>query len=253
MKSIDSLPMSRLHNAETYQFHNRVCAYLNTSFVTKYKLTRLFDLFWEPYKLFEEIYLSNQASTLTPEKKAADNARGNYFIGIKQAVGSFERFGTEEEKAAAVALKYVLKPYKDAMRKSMMEESGQIRSFIVDMCSSKNIGYVATLKLEDRIAELENLNEAFDDLYYAYQGDILSAKEAGKLKDARREMELACRKVFDKVNALSMIASDEGEIEEDLSDFIDNINKIIQSMHRILNAREGRNKAKEEEEEERSE
>ena len=250
MKSIDLLNIARLRNSETYQFHNRVNTYLNDSLVAHYKLTRLVDSFRKPYFHFEEIYLANQSSTLTPEKKVADKARDDYFIGIKQSIGSFERFGTEEEKAASAALQHVLQPYKEAPRKSMMENSGQIRSFIVDMCSSRNTGYVATLKLEDRIAELENLNETFDDLYYAQEGDRLSAKEAGKLKEARREMEHACRKIFDKVNALSLIADDEGETEENLDEFIDNMNKIVQSMQRILNAREGRNKAKDEKEEE---
>ena len=249
MKKIQFLQVARLHNAECFQFYNRVLAYLNSFFVDQYKLERLFAPFIDLYHQFEDIYNDNHSSLLTNELKVADKARDNQFIGTKQMISSFERFGTEAEKEAALVLSHVLKPYKEALRKSMMKNSGEIRSFIADMTNSANAGYVTTLNLESRIAELENLNEAFDDIYFARESKKLSAKESAKLIQIRKDIDTAYRNLAEKINALYVIAYDEEDdaVKDDLGMFIENINAIVQTMQHSINVREGRKHSTEEE------
>ena len=244
MKAIIQIYLSRLRNAEYYLLIKAILGLFHQALVEELKFESLIKNLKELADRFEDTYLSNQASILTPEAQQADRSRDDYFIGIGDIVKGFERLGNEEEKRAAAAISHAMRPYRNTPRTSLNENTAQLKAFIFDMSQGENRDYIETLNLSDRILELENLNENFDDLLHARAEKRMTAEEVGKLVDLRKEIDPAYRAVIDRVSALYMIAyQDKDETKEpQLSDLIDSINLNIRLIQDTVNRREARRK-----------
>ena len=250
MKTILIFQLSRLRNAEFYQLINRILMLFNSSFVQSFGFTRLLNVLKGLYNLLEDAFLNNKTNPLTPEMKNADKRRDNFVIGINQAIGNFARIGNEAEVAASLALQPVIQPYKRAYNLSMVENSAQVRAYIFDLSSPANLPHIQTLKLADKISELENANEEFDDLFFARTENKENSETFEQL---RKEITPALHAVFNRLNALYNIAEEDGEAEkaQELGEQIDRVNIIITEIQNTVDRRETRRKnAKEKKESE---
>ena len=253
MKTIIQIYLSRLRNAEYYLLIQSILGQFHQALTEELKFEALIKDLKDLFDRFEDTYLSNQASILTPEIQQADRDRDDYFIGLGEVVKGFERLGSKDEKQAATVISHAMRPYRNTPRTSMNENTAQLRAFVFDMSQGENRDYIETLNLFDRILELENLNTNFDDLLHARAEKRIGSEEVGRLVELRKEIDPAYRAVIDRVNALYMIAyQDKDEAKEpQLSDLIDNINLNIRLIQDTVNRREARRKnAKEKKESE---
>ena len=253
MKTVISVQLSRLRNAEYYLLVQSILGRFHQALTEELKFEALIKNLKDLFDRFEDTYLSNQASILTPEIQQANRDCDDYFIGLGEVVKGLERLGNKDEKQAATVISHAMRPYRNTPRESMNENIAQLRAFIFDMSQGENRHYIEVLNLSNRISELENLNENFDDLLHARAEKRVDSEEVGKLVDLRKEMDPAYRAVVDRLNALYMIAyQDKDEAKEPmLSDLIDGINIDIRLIQDTINRRESRRKnAKEKKESE---
>ena len=249
MKSVISISLSRLRNAEYYLLNQSVLSRFQPSLIQELKFETLIENLKEPFERFATTFKSNQSSSYTPEIQQADRERDAYFLGIKDLVKGFQRLGSEEEKQAAAVLNYVIRPYANAPRTSMNENTAKLKAFIYDMCLPQNQPSVDVLKLSGKISGLEDWNDTFEDLLHARLEKRVSSEEVGKLVALRREIDPAYRAVIDRLNALYMIAyqdEDEGK-ESQLAELIAILNVDIRLIEDTVHRRLARRKnAKEE-------
>ena len=239
MRTIISVRLSRLRNAEYFQLIDRVLMVFNSQFNTEHGFTRLIGLLRGMFDRFEIVFITNQANELTPDVRNADRHRDTYFKGLMQVITSFERIGNEEEVVASVSLQHVMHPYRQAHSRSMVENSAQIRAFIFDMSQPANLAHITTLKMTDRITELENINENFEDLFFARTE---SRSDLEQLRQLRREIAPLYRGILNRLISLYSIAEEDGrtEVVEALGEQIDRVNVVISQVQDTLSRRVSR-------------
>jgi len=251
MKTILLFQIARLRNAEFYHLINRVVMMFKSQFILDYGFTRLITVLKELYNRLEDAFLNNKANPLTPEMKGVEKRRDSFLIGLNQTITNFERIGNKEEVEASIALQSIIKPYKKAYNLSMIENSAQIRAYIFDLFSPANLVHINTLKLADRVSQLENINEEFDDLFFA-RAESKENKET--FEQLRKEIAPALHAVFNRLNALYNIAEEDGNAEdtEAIGQQIDQINLVITEIQNTVTRRVTRNENKKEKKEEAS-
>jgi len=253
MKTIIQIYLSRLRNAEYYLLIQAILGLFKQDLIEALKFEAPIKNLKEPFDRFDDTYLSNQASILTPEIQQADRGRDDYFIGLGDVVKGIERLGNEEEKQAAKAISHAMRPYRNTPRTALNENTAQLKAFIFDMSQGENRHYIETLNLSNRISELENLNVNFEDLLHARLENRINSEGVGKLVDLRKEIDSSYRAVIDRVNAMYMIAYQDKDEEKEpiLSELIDGINFNIRLIQDAVSKREVRRKnAKEKKESE---
>ena len=256
MKTVNTAKLSYLRNAEYYLLIKSTLGQFHQSLTEELKFEALIKNLSDSFGRYEDTYLSNQSSILTPEIQQADRDRDNYFIGLGNVVKGFERLGNEAEKRAAAVISHAMRPYHSTPKAPTNENTAQLKAFIFDMSQGENRHHIETLKLSGRISELENLNANFEDLLHARAENRTNSEGVGKLVDLRKEIDVAYRAVIDRVNALYMIAYQDKDEEKEpvLSELIDRINLNVRLVQEAASRREGRRKnAKEKKEGEVSE
>ena len=239
MRTIISVRLSHLRNAEFFQLIDRVLMVFNSQFNVEYGFTRLIGLLRGMFDRFEVVFITNQANELTPDVRNADRHRDTFFKGLMQAIASFERIGNEEEREASIALQHATHPYRQAHNRSMVENSAQIRAFIFDMSQPANLARITTLKLTNRITELEDLNENFEDLFFARSE---SRSDLEQLRQLRREIAPLYRGILNRLISLYNIAVEDEETEraEALGEQIDRVNIVLAQVQNTLSRRVSR-------------
>jgi len=241
MKTVLVLDLAKLRNAEYYQIMLNVMHCFPGELQDKYKFINRYAKLNDCMVLLEGLFNKNKKAKETPEVEAADKARDDMFIGIKQIVQGFLRSGDPAQKAAADKLWHIIEPYKKSHRSNYGANSGSFHKFLVDV-KEENVYYCVTaLNLNNQIDELTTLNNAFDEIFYK-RGEVYQAsKESDSLVEIRKNMNVAYRDVIAKVNALYLIADDESvePAKSEIGALIKQINGILFEMIRTISRRRG--------------
>ena len=243
MKTVLNLALTRLRNAEYYQLMSRTKHYFNGELRTKYNLIDRFQIFDDCMTLFDGLFAKNKKAEETPEVQSAREARNSMFIGIKELIRGLLRSGSPAQIASAKKIAFLLEPYKGANADGHGSNSGYIHKFIADVMEEDTYFYITNLNLNNQIDELITLSDAFDDILYKRSQKYQAAKEADKLVEVRKKMNVAYRNLIAKVNALYLIADDDKveTTKADIGKLIDDINGVIFEMSRTISRRRGVN------------
>jgi len=239
MKTIISFRIGHLRNAEYYLLIDNTISLLDDALIEKYRLGQLLNLLKEPFERFKAIFMTNQASILTPEISKVEKERNRFYIGLRQVINGMERVGTKEEIAAATVLKHIMRPFRGITRTSMVENTGELSKFIVEMNCPENLPHIETLNLAGKIERLQQLNAVFEDLVISRAEDKESAEQIGRLTKIRNETDSAYRKLTNRIFALYLIAfqDEDKEIEQELGELIDQLNMTLELLRRDLSRR----------------
>jgi hypothetical protein len=243
MKVVLTVHLTKLRNAEYYQLMSRTKHYFSGELRTKYNLIDRFQLFDDCMTLFDGLFAKNKKAEETPEVQAARKVRNSMFIGIKEMLRGLLRSGSPAQIASAKKIEFLLDPYKGANADGNASNSGLIHKFIADVMEEDTYFYITNLNLNNQIDELITLSDAFDDILYKRSQKYQAAKEADKLVEVRKKMNVAYRNLIAKVNALYLIADDDAvePTKADIGKLIDDINGVIFEMSRTISRRRGVN------------
>lgn len=159
-----------------------------------------------------------------------DKERDNLFSVIRNVVKAHATNTLPAKNEAAVRLGAVMAPYEDLRRHQYNKETTELRGLIKQL--KANAGLTATLGIDEEIAELETVNEAFDNAFKAKTEEQAARQEQKGIdtKEAVADISGTYEAMVQRINAYALIQPDEttGKFINDLNGIIDLFNNIQQ-------------------------
>lgn len=240
-----SFAVSRLRNAEHFQFMTEFKELVERFGVSVLKIAKLFTVFLQLFEKEDECQIVVQKSAYTEKIIKADQLRDGTFRGLCDAVNSALNHFDADKAEAARQLKIVLRAYGNLAQKSSDEETSGIYNLIQDL-EDKYAGEVDLVGIADWVAELKKNNEAYKKL--VQERDAESAEKPDEnMRRVRMEVDSSYRDMVSAVESLALLADDEAEITA-YNGFIRELNAVITRYSDRLAQRDGIAEAKKKEE-----
>ena len=192
------------------------------------------------YNEFSTVFQPDIGSNKTKELQEADKEGDIHYGGIIEAVGSFMKSGTAEEKQQATILNQIFSKYpRSISRLPLTENLEKIYAFISETRKEPYADAVDFLRLTSRVDELERLNNEFDRLYDLRSEENLSKAQEATLKDLKNQWIPAYRVIAERLSVryASAVDNDETEVIAELGRLIDRVNATMLSLYRVLSHR----------------
>lgn len=193
------------------------------------------------YAAYQPLY-GNEAEALNVIRKSAvtsdialaDHQRDTTYRGLCDTVkGACKHFLPAKQEAAG-RVQVVIDHFGNINTKPYDEQTAAINTFI-NSINTECAADVATLGLEEWIAELQANNNSFEALM-----DERYSNEAGKtqlkMKEVRKEVDMAYNTITDRIDALGIVNG-----TETYAPFVKELNKRVEKFNNTLAQREGRN------------
>ena len=167
-----------------------------------------------------------------------DKQTDDLIIYIFDSIRSNKKSPLAARKTAATELYNALKPYVGCYRLAQRQEVQAVRGMLTDLAKEKLAAHVATLRMEDMVEALtESVNE------YAA---LLTQREEGKADNVVNTKQLRASLVeqYDYISTMAFVYS-VAEPSEELTNFVQKTNILIDSVNQAYNLRTG-NKGKKE-------
>lgn len=187
------------------------------------------------FTLLEKLYILDQGNAITEEIKSLDQRRDDALIGINANVDSYLKHYTEEKRKAAAKLRALLDKYgRDLHKKSYPVETAGIRNLKSEIAGSAELtAAVETLGLTDWLAELDTVNELFDEKYLERNKAYAEAPKE-KFAEVREEAEDAYLELARHLTAHAVVTPDPAYQE-----LVDQINQLVATYNLNVQARIG--------------
>ena len=249
LKSISSLHIVFVQNAEYFHLNSIVLKSLNDTLVAKYNLTAFVKPLKDGHRQYEILYLADKRSMIVAEAKEKDVERDNLFIAFKAKVSFCRRIGSPAEIEAATMLDFIVSTYKSANNKDYLTNTSMLTAFLRDAKDEKFAPHIETLGLTEVVNRIELANNEFDTLYGQRNEEKLSKEQGGNLRKLRRTaMEPAYRTLVTVINALYIAAviQENNEATKELGIIIDKINTAVNDLSGRISSRRGGKKSSQE-------
>ncbi|CAM1345729.1 DUF6261 family protein [Tenacibaculum amylolyticum] len=193
--------LNRYRNAEYLQYMKDIVKLVNQQDVAALSLTEPRDALADFITAIEAAYQQEQGSAITQEIIALDEERDKAFIGIKTVVTGYTyRKDATIANAAQTVLNAMLVYGTQVTRKSYQEETAIIDSFIDDIEIKPTItAAIATLNLQDWVADLKTANETFSQKYIERIGE--TAANTASIPNLRTNTTVAYRELISHIEA----------------------------------------------------
>ena len=182
-------------------------------------------------------HLRSRSYDETPDVLAQDKKRDNAFLLISQTINAGQYSSNESKRNAALRLIRVLKPYKNAPRLSLMNNSSAISKFLQEMEEEQNAADLETLGLTTDLTELKEANEAFIQIYRARSNVEYSQYRSENMKSIRPKVDAAFRTLAKTINALyrvNFFIERDAEKEARMKEIIEDVNAKIYKLQKTL-------------------
>ena len=230
------------------RLNNYEYAYFATEFLSLVKATTAEKLHVAPNvvdtlaadtALFTDFTRQTRISDETAKIADIDAQTDDLIIAIFESVRSNKKSPLAARKTAATELYNVLKPYTGCYQLAQRQEVQAVRGMLTDLKKEKAAAHVATLKLDDLV---EALTESVDQ--YAA---LLTQREEGKAENVgmAKKVRASLVEQYDYITTVAFAFS-VAEPSEELDNFIQKTNLLIDSAKKAYNLRTGTKGGKEE-------
>ena len=230
------------------RLNNYEYAYFATEFLSLVKATtaeklhvapNVVDTFAADTALFTDFTRQTRISDETAKIADIDAQTDDLIIAIFESVRSNKKSPLAARKTAATELYNVLKPYTGCYQLAQRQEVQAVRGMLTDLKKEKAAAHVATLKLDDLV---EALTESVDQ--YAA---LLTQREEGKAENVgmAKKVRASLVEQYDYITTVAFAFS-VAEPSEELDNFIQKTNLLIDSAKKAYNLRTGTKGGKEE-------
>ncbi len=227
--------LSHLKNAEHFDLMEAIITSAESKVTPFQLLVPAWNNFKACFEKEDELFKLSQKSDTTIEIEAADKKRNKLFRLFKQSVNLELNNSSVEKKEAADRLKFLLDVYKDISYVAYTENSALLTNFLQDLEEMRYSIPAGILQLTSLAEELKKANDLFKDLYrYRTSQEYESLEE--KLKEARKESDLALFTVSEQIGSLYQIEflkDPETEETKNLSFLIKEINAHLDKAETI--------------------
>lgn len=242
---INRLDTNHLRNSLHFQFHTEFFDLTDKEKDVAASVKSLLDVYAALYHREDEALKKIVKSSLTQKIREADRERDKTLAGTVELVGSMCKHFNPLIADAAFRIQVVLDAYKTDISKSMNSETSAIYNLLQELDLPKYGDDRINCNLNPWLNELKNRNEALEHLMKerydenAFKTDIV-------LKDARREIDGAYRRIVEQINALVLV---EGLTKYE--SFVRRLNAVIEkySIKKAVRSRDTEEEEEGEEEE----
>jgi hypothetical protein len=236
-KKIFPLDLSRLHNAEHYQFGEDFLVAFPSELAESLNLSAQRGSFLSDQEKAKEVFLVNRKFDETENIKQADADRDKLMKAFIQSIASYAGgSGTTVQQTAAEAVGRLLEPYRGAPNKSYVKNTAELGKFVEDVQKAPYAAHLTTLGLTDAVARLKVLNDNFHTLYNSRSEQLLDRKEREKMTLLRKTSDKTFDEIVEDFNVLYRMETD-AERKLSIGDAIDRINALIIQWQRTLASR----------------
>ena len=230
-------PLYRARNAEHYGLYSDIIEAIPAELAEKYQLTPLHSVCVNVFGIENDCHLRNQGYKNTEAIEAEDKKRDDLLLALAQTVEAYTRLPIAEKAEAAKRLNFLLKPYRDAYRLPLAQETANIRDFILKMKEEENATDIETLGLTEMVTLLDEANKSFNALYKGRSGEILVRSTSDTMKTIRPKVDAAFSQLFDAVNGLYIVnelTTKDATKRQELGKVIDDINSLLIQLQKTL-------------------
>jgi hypothetical protein len=234
---IDSIPLSKLHHNEHFQFHTEFRDLVEESDPVMAIIQNEFDSHYTLYVQEDGCIKKVLKSETTLKRNEADKKRDTTFRGFANSVKSALDHADPKVQDSAYRLDILLKSYGNLARKPYHEETAGIYNLLEDL-KEKYAADITILKLEDWVVELENNNIAFEKLVKLRFTEIEQATGL-KTQDVRKSIDKVYLDIVERIKALILL-----EHNPLYETFARQLNARISIYNNLIAQRKGRLNAK---------
>ena len=228
------------HLAFMSEIREKLKNYDPTSVDVKPEMIEIFD---EAVNKEDESFKMVIASDFTKQLSEIDTKRDLVITGFLMQVRCFLSYGEEKEKEMAHRIMIEYDDLKgDIRKKNYPAQSSDTKSFI-ESSRTKLQGEIEMLFLTQWIDRIEQYNTDFMTLYNNRQQQEAEKDNLQRLKDSRLKADAAYTTIIDRINAAIVFNG-----EEKYKALVLDLNVTIDYYNNILATRQGRAKAKKEDE-----
>ncbi|MDR3246762.1 MAG: DUF6261 family protein [Prevotellaceae bacterium] len=197
------LHFSSLRNEEWFQFFTEFRDLVNKYSAEKLDIVALFLLFMMLYDDADTALEVIRKSVETALMDKADQKRDRTFRGFIDAVKSaLNHFDAEKQKAANELL-VLLNHFGNLAEKTPNEETASIYNFLQELRGAY-APQIATLVLNDWITELDNNNQAYEELVKKRNVEVTS-RTTLRMVDVRKKTQDVYRSIIERIEALIVV------------------------------------------------
>ena len=231
---IKSIDLTRLHNAEHFQF----CYEMN-ELIVKYTPTAidaqtLYPAFEQAVTDEDQSFKIVQKSALSKEIELADKKRDTTFAGLRAQVKAQVKHFDADAAAAAYRLQVLFDAYGDIARKSLDQETADITNLVQDL-NGKHKADVETIGFTSWVEQLDTENQSFDALMKQRFDEYAEKTAITRLRTARGATDDAYRAIVTRVNAGIVFNG-----EEKYRSFVLDLNVRIDRYNNVMAQRKGK-------------
>ncbi|MDR1937136.1 MAG: DUF6261 family protein [Tannerellaceae bacterium] len=247
MKAIRYFNLKNIRNAEHFQFHWMVVAYLSAVINQIIALIQLWLIYYTGFGSEDTLYKQSRKSSETLKLRKANTMRGKLFKLIKFAIETALLDPDTGRQEAAQNLKDLFNVYKNASQKTYLETTALITNLMQDLEKPENDAYVTLLGLSESINALAAQNQAFDLLYKKRSESNYVKKAQGSMNKARTKTDKSFYDLVSGINALyqtNEITDKDPQLRHLLGEAIDAINSYIDQIELVYARRNAKYKVK---------
>lgn len=233
VKEIKKPSFRLVRDAEHYHYHDNVLKAITPITAKEYKMESLRYSYEKLFKREESAFMRDRAFEETKEIQAADKKRDELFCFIKRTIELMKYNPDASIKAYWSVLDEGMSPYKNAHRKSFVENTTMVTLFIEEM---KKEQYGEALKSLDLVKVFDLLHDAnakCEDLY----NERLSAKqkrnEEEKMRNIRPRVDKVFFDIIKFINAIYLVSHEitkEDQVLQEIGVIIDKVNVHTQKL-----------------------
>ena len=243
MNTIVKVKDFNLDKLNNYEF-----AYFTTEFLSLVKATTaeklhvassVVDKLAADTALFTDFTQQTRISDETAKIADVDKQTDDLIVAIFDTVRSNKKSPLATRKTAATELYNVLKPYTGCYQLAQRQEVQAVRGMLTDLAKEKAAAHVATLGLDDLVEALTESVEQY--------AALLTQREEGKAENVGMSKKVRASLVeqYDYITTVAFAFS-VAEPSEELANFIQKTNLLIDSAKKAYNLRTGTKGGKEE-------
>lgn len=246
---INTFAVSHLTKGAHCDFHNRVNNLITAIGATELHIEALAAQYAEALATELSIVNRETAFVATASMKEADKLRDSLLSCINAVVNAHQWNPLADKKTAYTYLAALIAPYKGIRDHEYSRETSEVTGLLADLNAAEAKTHVATLGLAAEVAALEEANQAFAAEFdkKTMEAAARAPKSDISTKDARQACYALYTQITDLVNAYALIQPSDA-----ITQFVTQLNGIVQVYDSIA-SQSGSSSSKKEEEEEETE
>jgi hypothetical protein len=226
-----------MHNDEHFLFYKDFKDLAETVDMDAFGIAELWEPFTARFLAEDEAFKKIIKSATTAEIKIADKARDNTFSGLVETLRGAVKHYDKTIAAAARRVKIVFDTFGNLSSMSLIKQTSGLYNLLQDL-HGKYAADVKTAGLDGWVEKLETENNAVDTLLKARNAEN-AGKTQLKMKKCRAATDDAYYAITDRIHAMININGNAG-----FTEFVNQMNTVIDKYYRAIAQRAGRAKAK---------